>query len=407
MGLSPESRRSCALEWPLIPLESVAIRGSGHTPNKARADFWNGEIPWISLKDSDGLDKRYIEETAETITPAGIANSSAVVHPPGTVVLSRDAGVGKSGIMSRPMAVSQHFIAWRCGPSLDNEFLYYWLQREKPEFERVAIGNTIKTIGLAYFKALRIPLPPIEEQLVIAGALRDVDLALYALGEFIAKKRDLKQAAMQQLLTGKRRLPGFDDDWRWTCLDQVAERATGAWGTEDRDGQHVNAAEIIRAGDISSGGRLTGTAHRFLSMAELAKARCLLDDVVITTSGNGLGKVWWCDGRPEVAASNFVRVLRPIRGEAIGRFLAHLIGGDESARQLRGHTATSAYPNLRPTYFTTQWLKLPSPEEQTAIAAVLSDMEAELIALEARLAKTRDLKQGMMQELLTGRTRLI
>ncbi len=133
------------LAWASVRLDAVALRGSGHTPDKKRPGYWGGDVSWISLADSPSLDKRYISETAARVTPEGIANSSAVVHPPGTVLLSRDAGVGKSAIMATAMAVSQHFVTWRCGTSLSNHFLYYWLQSAKSRFERIAVGSTIKT----------------------------------------------------------------------------------------------------------------------------------------------------------------------------------------------------------------------------------------------------------------------
>ncbi len=134
-------------DWQQVLLDTVAKRGSGHTPDKKHPEYWGGSIKWISLQDSAQLDSLYIDDTAATITAEGINNSSAVLHPKGTVVLSRDAGVGKSAIMSDDMAVSQHFMAWTCSQRLDNHFLYYWLQSKKSEFERIANGNTIKTIG--------------------------------------------------------------------------------------------------------------------------------------------------------------------------------------------------------------------------------------------------------------------
>jgi len=200
VGVIPE-------DWQAVLLDCVAKRGSGHTPDKKRPEYWNGELRWISLADSPSLDQGYIDNTVWTITPEGIAHSSAVLHPAGTVVLSRDAGVGKSGIMRTEMAVSQHFMAWQCGPGLDNRFLYYWLQAAKPEFERIANGTTIKTIGLPYFRDLKIPYPALHEQRAIATALSDVDALLDGLDRLIAKKRDLKRAAMQQLLTGMARPP--------------------------------------------------------------------------------------------------------------------------------------------------------------------------------------------------------
>ena len=114
-GFKPSEAGLIPDEWNVVLLDSVAKRGSGHTPDKKHSEYWGGDIKWVSLQDSDRLDKLFISDTEAKITPAGIANSSANIHPAGTVVLSRDAGVGKSAIMASEMAVSQHFMAWRCG----------------------------------------------------------------------------------------------------------------------------------------------------------------------------------------------------------------------------------------------------------------------------------------------------
>lgn len=196
------------------------------------------------------------------------------------------------------------------------------------------------------------------------------------------------------------------ETWEVVPLDAVVDRITGYWGASDSSPERSRRAEIIRAGDISQDGILTGTAERFLSDAEFTKVQCRLDDVVITTSGNGLGKVWWCDGRPDVAASNFVRILRPLRGRSNGRYLAYVLRSQAGLRQLQEHTATSAYPNLRLSFFATSWIPFPPVSEQAAIARVLSDLDAEVAALGAWVMKSRQIKRGMMQELLTGKIRL-
>ena len=191
---------------PLRSLDEAATRGSGHTPNKKVPEYWNGGVKWVSLADSGALDRLYINSTSAEISDLGIANSSAVKHPAGTVVLSRDAGVGKSAITQSEMAVSQHFIAWQCGPELDNHYLYYWLQHMKSVFEHVAIGSTIKTIGLPFFKQLQIPLPPIDDQRRIAGVLRDLDLQILNQGEYLRTLSTIKQGLMADLLTGRKRV---------------------------------------------------------------------------------------------------------------------------------------------------------------------------------------------------------
>ena len=187
-------------EWEEQKLEDLANRGSGHTPNKAKQEYYNGGIKWVSLADSKRLDNGLISETAIVISEQGIINSSAVLHPAGSVILSRDAGVGKSAVMSETMAVSQHFIVWTCDKHrLSNWFLYYILQIKKPVFESVASGITIKTIGLPFFKELCIIVPPVSEQQRIAACLSSLDALITAETKKLEALKTHKKGLMQQL----------------------------------------------------------------------------------------------------------------------------------------------------------------------------------------------------------------
>lgn len=192
--------------WEVKLLDTIAKRGSGHTPNKLKPEYWNGHVKWVSLSDSNKLDRLYIHDTTKKISQLGIENSSATPHPAGTVVMARDAGIGKSAITTSEMAVSQHFMAWICGDNLDNYFLYYLLQFWKPQFENIAMGSTIKTIGLPYFKKLNVPVPAIDEQLKISQALRSVDEKIFSLEKKNTATKSTKKALMQDLLTGKVRV---------------------------------------------------------------------------------------------------------------------------------------------------------------------------------------------------------
>lgn len=192
--------------WDCSLLDNVAKRGSGHTPNKLKPEYWNDGVKWVSLTDSSKLDRLYINDSAKKISQLGIENSSATMHPIGTVVMARDAGIGKSAIMTSSMAVSQHFMAWVCGERLNNYFLYYLLQLWKPKFEAIAMGSTIKTIGLPYFKKLQIPVPPMEEQQLITDSLKSVDEKVFVLQRKKVSLVDTKKALMQDLLTGKVRV---------------------------------------------------------------------------------------------------------------------------------------------------------------------------------------------------------
>ena len=187
-------------DWEVKKIEDIARRGSGHTPNKAKPEYYNGGIKWVSLADSKRLDNGKIFETATLISELGIKNSSAVLHPAGSVILSRDAGVGKSAVLNESMAVSQHFVVWTCdNRSLSNWFLYYFLQFNKPVFENVATGSTIKTIGLPFFKELCITIPSVPEQQCISSSLSDLDALITAETQKLEALKTHKKGLMQQL----------------------------------------------------------------------------------------------------------------------------------------------------------------------------------------------------------------
>jgi type I restriction enzyme S subunit len=187
-------------EWEEKRLEDLAKRGSGHTPSKSHPEYYNGGIKWVSLADSKRLDCGLISETAVEISEKGIQNSSAVLHPAGTVMVSRDAGIGKSAVMKFPMAVSQHFIVWVCKPRvLSNWFLYHLLQNTKPLLERAATGSTIKTIGLQFFIDFTLRVPSLPEQQHIADCLTTLDELIATENRKIEAMKAHKKGLTQQL----------------------------------------------------------------------------------------------------------------------------------------------------------------------------------------------------------------
>lgn len=186
-------------------LKLVAQVESGHTPSRNHPEYWVPEdcvVPWFSLADiwqlRDGR-QTYLGDTKEAISQLGVANSGARVLPAGTVVLSRTASVGFSGIMPRPMATTQDFVNFVCGPRLENRFLMWVLRGMKPEFERLRRGSTHKTIYMPDLLQFRTPLPPLPTQKAIADFLDRKTAAIDALIEKKQKLLDLlaeKRAAL-------------------------------------------------------------------------------------------------------------------------------------------------------------------------------------------------------------------
>ena len=189
-----------APEWEERKLSESAKRGSGHTPSKSKEEYYNGGIKWVSLADSKRFDNGYVSDTTIEISHEGISHSSAVLHPAGSVILCRDAGIGKVAILKEPMAVSQHFMVWTCNEKLlSNWFLYYSFQVMRPLFESVASGSTIKTIGLPFFAGLSVIAPLIAEQQRIADCLSYLDTQITAESNELDALQTHKNGLMQQL----------------------------------------------------------------------------------------------------------------------------------------------------------------------------------------------------------------
>ncbi len=162
--------------WAWKPLLEVARLESGHTPSRRHPEYWDGDIPWIGIKDARAHHGREIHQTNECCTELGIANSAARVLPPGTVCLSRTASIGYIFRLGRPMATSQDFVNWVCDPAqLDPKFLMYVLLADVESLFRFAHGSTHQTIYYPEVKAFHACLPPLPTQRRIAGILSAYD----------------------------------------------------------------------------------------------------------------------------------------------------------------------------------------------------------------------------------------
>jgi type I restriction enzyme S subunit len=301
---------------------------------------------------------------------------------------------------------------------------YFYLYFSSHFYDRImsmTAKSSVDSVRMEMIADMQIPLPPLPEQRAIAQALSDVDDLIQSLERLIAKKRDLKQAAMRQLLMGKTRLTepkrsvsfvatpfGYlPSDWPLLSFSELCQRI--------QDGTHfspkVGSGEFlyvtsrnVRHGflDLSTAGRIDAKQH------EAIYRRCDVrqGDVLLTKDGANTGNVAINTHPSPFSMLSSVAFLRFISQLIDPRFAVQFLLSRVGQRQIKDAMAGNAITRL--TLEKIRSLRLPVPEftEQKAIAEVLSDMDAEIDALEARLTKTRELKQGMMQELLTGRTRL-
>ena len=192
--------------WAIVELTLLAHLGSGHTPSRSKPEWWaDPTTPWITTGEVAQLRDDRLEtiiETREMISELGLANSSAEVHPRGTVVLSRTASVGYSAVMGREMATSQDFATWTCGPRLDPYYLLWTLRAMRPWLIGArAMGSTHKTIYMPDIQSLRVPLPPIEEQRSIVASVRSALARIDQIHDALAAQQSLLAERRQALIT--------------------------------------------------------------------------------------------------------------------------------------------------------------------------------------------------------------
>jgi len=261
-------------------------------------------------------------------------------------------------------------------------------------------------LNASMLRSMDIPLPPLPEQRAIATALSDVDALIASLDRLIAKKRDMKQAAMQELLTGKRRLPGFSGEWEVKSIKAIVQ-------TPVTDGPHLTPKFLNDGIPFLSVNNLVDNKIdlsdlRYISIEdhEIFSRKCKpqIADILLGKAAS-VGKVAIIDFDTEINIWSPIALIR-VGGNNVPRFIYYQLQSAELTKQITLLTNSSSQGNIGMGDIEKLELQLPSKKEQTAIATILSDMDTEIASLEQKRDKTRLLKQGMMQELLTGKTRL-
>lgn len=253
--------------------------------------------------------------------------------------------------------------------------------------ERYAQGGTMGVLNAGVLRPVVIALPSLKEQETISETLSDIDTLISSLDQLIVKKRDIQQATMQQLLTGQRRLPGFGGEWKVKRLGEIANIKTGSKNNQDKveDGEYPF---YVRSATVE---RINSYSHN-----------C---EAVLVPGEGGIGSIFhYINGRFDVHQR--VYAITSFSDGVSGKYV-HLYMSTHFGAHAMQNSVKATVDSLRlPTFLMFEVLLPPTKEEQTAIAAILTDMDTELTALETLRDKARHIKQGMMQELLTGRIRL-
>lgn len=417
-------------DWEVKTIKDLGVFLGGGTPSTKNESFWKGNIPWISSADLNDDDIEHIS-TTRFITQEAVNCSATQICPQGTILIIARVGVGKLALSQQKVCTSQDFCNLIPSKENDSKFLAYALLPVMKQMANESQGTSIKGVAVDEIKKVQIIVPSSKaEQTAIANALSDVDTLIANLEKLIAKKKNIKQGAMQQLLTGRVRLPGFGTDnghTDWFTPNGVHEKTiktakvvrpesirvkdkeqcTGYKMTElgmiPTDWEVKNVGSLLKIGHgrdykklkegavpvFGTGGYMT-SVNQYLYDGETV---CIGRKGTIDKPFYHEGKIWTVDTLfytydfenciPKYIYYSFCLVDWLSMNEASG------------------------IPSLTSKNIEDVMLRIPSKEEQTAIANVLSSIDKEIETLNTKLEKYRSLKTGMMQQLLTGKIRLV
>jgi type I restriction enzyme S subunit len=394
--------------WRRVRIDSVGTVVTGSTPPTRERSYYGRDRMFVSPADL-GRNK-YVSSTVKMLSMRGFSRSRRV--PVGsTLFVCIGSTIGKVGIASADLATNQQINAIIPNNRVDSEYLYYAATTLSDHVREQAGEQAVPLVNKSDFSAFEILFPPIGEQREIASVLADADELISAFERLIAKKQAIKQGMMQQLLTGRIRLPGFSATWDETGLGDVI--GTLEAGVSVNSVSSPGPYAVLKTSSVSNGKFLPQEsktiAHRDLSRARLNP---LANSLIISRMNTPalVGEVGYIAADwPNLYLPDRLWLARPRPGASFDmRWLGYVLSSSDYSTRLKElATGTSgSMKNIAKDSLLNVRIPRPSYEEQKAIAAALGDADAEVDVLHLRLRKARDTKQGMTQELLTGRTRL-
>jgi type I restriction enzyme S subunit len=299
----------------------------------------------------------------------------------------------------------------RRAAALNSDWLCYAMNSPlgKRQVANVQYGTAQKQFNIGDAVGFLFPLPSRPEQDAIAETLTDADTLIDSLEQLLSKQRQIKQGAMQELLTGHRRLPGFGGEWAPKTLSELGSFHKGA-GVR-RDQAASGSLPCVRYGEIYTTHHDHIRSFQSWIAPQVAATATRLQQGDLLFAGSGetkeeIGKcVAYLDAGEAYAGGDIV-ILRPTT-RLSSTFMGYALNAPHVMRQKASRGQGDAVVHISSAALGSVSLPLPDPAEQHAIAQVLTDMDLAITALQARLAKARDLKQALMQVLLTGRIRLL
>lgn len=396
VGVIPE-------DWEVRKIGEIAEITMGQSPDSKFYNCQNIGMPLIQGKADINNRKTLIRNYTSQITKIALKDD---------IIMTVRAPVGYIGKATVDCCIGRGV----CSIRYKNNFLYHYLIYIENSWNKLSKGSTFDSVNSTEVKELKLKLPRnIEEQQAIAEALSDVDNLITSLEKLIDKKQKIKQGAMQELLTGKKRLPGFTGKWGKIHLGEIGKCIRGVSYNADKDlelFERENTVRLLRSNNILNNS-IVNQDLQYVKYYRVRPQQVLKNNDIVICMANGskelVGKagVFKNKDKYRYTFGAFMGAFRFDSSIINKDFVAYYFETNGYRNQINLLFSGSSINNLKPSDIESICICLPTLEEQQAIAQILSDMDAEIENLQQKLNKYKAIKQGMMQELLTGRIRLV
>ncbi len=379
----------------------------GGTPSKDRVDFWNGSIPWASVKD---VVTHNPNDTQDHISDAGLRNSSSRIVPQGTLIVPTRMALGHAVVFNVDVSINQDLKALYPKESLKNEYLYYWFQSKRSFIERLGSGSTVSGIQQNELKSIKFDLPPLPEQRRIVVVLETWDKAIEKLSQKIERKKNIKKGLMQELLTGKTRLQDFKIMWKHHRLGDISTMITkGTTPTTNGFSYQESGVRFIKIESIAEDGVLierkcayiSQDAHKSLNRSQLKEG-----DILFSIAG-ALGRMYMVDKKNLPANTNqALAIIRLNESKGILKdFVFLYLQSKRIKTWIREINVQMAQANISLGDISNLKIEVPALEEQKAIVDILMTSDTEIKCLEYKLRALQEQKRYLLNNLITGTIR--
>ena len=388
------------MEWEVKRLGEIGTFYGGGTPSKSIDEYWHGDIPWISSADLIENDI-YWCNINRFITLEAIRNSSTQIIPQNSILIVTRVGVGKVAVAPCDLCVSQDYICLQ-NSGMNTIFLAYEIMQRMKNIVSQIQGTSIKGISINDVKKIQLPLPPLAEQEKIAEILSTWDKAIDKQTQLIEKLELRKKGLMQQLLTGKKRLPGFTGEWKKIAIKYFATEVS----LKNRLNENWEVLSCTKYDGLVSSLQYFGrqvfskdvTQYKIVPQYSFAYATNHIEEGSIGYQGvykNALISPMYTVFKTDANLINDVFLYKLLKSHH-AMYLYHAMM--EGSIDRRGGLRWDNFSKIK--------FVVPSLQEQTAIANILSSCDEEIRLAQDKLVAMKKQKKGLMQVLLTGKKRV-